>query len=121
MVATSVRARKQKGYDFQKQIAERLREKFGLEERDIVSTPSSVKGEDLLLSNKAIECFPYGVEVKRQEKLNIWESLKQADINANIMKKKHKTVFKPLLVFKRNRSKAYVCLEFDDFLELLGE
>ena len=119
MVAKSVSSRKQKGYGFQKKVAEQIRNTFGLEERDIVSTPSSVKGEDLLLSNKAIECFPFAVEAKRQEKLNIWEALKQSEVNATIMKVKHQTYFAPLLVFKRNRSKTYVCLEFNDFLDIV--
>ena len=48
-----------------------------------------------------------------QEKLNIWDSLKQAESNAG----KHT----PLLVFKRNRSKIYATIEFERLLELLDE
>jgi hypothetical protein len=119
IMAKTVRSRKQKGSKFQKEVAEIIRNKYNLEERDVVSTPSSVFGEDILLSNTALELFPYGVEVKCQEKISIWESLKQAETNAQKMKEKYKKDITPLLVFKRNRSKTYVCLEFDDFLKLI--
>jgi len=57
--------------------------------------------------------FPFSVECKNQEKLNIWSSLEQAEINSG----KHA----PLVIFKRNRSKTYAVLEFDKLLELLNE
>ena len=57
--------------------------------------------------------FPFSVECKNQEKLNIWSALEQAEDNSN----NHI----PLVVFKRNRSKTYAVLEFDSLLKLLNE
>ena len=49
-----------------------------LQPKDIRVTPSGVTGEDLLLSPKAEQVFPYVIEVKSQEKLNVWKALEQA-------------------------------------------
>ena len=68
-------------------------------------------GEDILLSPAARKLFPFSVECKAQEKLNIWSSLEQAEENAQ--------KGKPVLVFKRNRSKTYAVLQIEDFIELI--
>ena len=70
-------------------------------------------GEDILLSPAARKLFPFSVECKAQEKLNIWSSLEQAEDNSN--------GHVPLLIFKRNRTKTYAVLEFDKLLKLLNE
>jgi hypothetical protein len=70
-------------------------------------------GEDILLSPAARRLFPFSVECKNQEKLNIWGALEQAEENSG----NHT----PLVIFKRNRSKTYTVLEFDKLLELLDE
>ena len=70
-------------------------------------------GEDILLSPAARKLFPFSVECKNQEKLNIWSSLEQTETNAG----KHT----PLLIFKRNRSKTYAVLQLDDLMEMLDE
>ena len=108
MLRTSAKA---KGSKFQRKIAEIIRNKFCLEERDVCSTPSSCVGEDILLSNKAKKVFPYSVEVKRVERLNIWSAIEQANGNSGDRE--------PLVIFKRNRSDIYVCLKFTKFLELI--
>lgn len=80
---------------------------------DVKTVPSGVQGVDVWLSEAAQSYFPFSVECKNQEALNIWACLKQAEKNTS-----HDTV--PLLVFKRNGSKIYACLPFDDFLLSLG-
>ena len=70
-------------------------------------------GEDLMLSQEARRQWPYSVECKNQEKLNIWGALEQAEENSGD--------HAPLVIFKRNRSKTYAVLEFDKLLELLNE
>lgn len=69
-------------------------------------------GEDIHLSPAARKLFPFSTECKNVEKLNIWSALEQAIMNA-------KDGHTPLVVFKRNRSKVYVALEFEDLLTLL--
>jgi len=105
---------KSKGRRLQQEVRDLILETFNeLEKDDVRSTSMGASGEDLLLSPAARKLFPFATECKNQEKLNIWDSLKQAESNAG----KHI----PLLVFKRNRSKIYATIEFERLLELLDE
>jgi hypothetical protein len=108
------RSAKNKGKRLQNKIRDLILEKFdSLEPDDVRSITMGDSGEDILLSPAARRLFPYSVECKNQEKLNIWSSLEQAEENSG----KHT----PLVIFKRNRSKTYAVLEFDKLLELLNE
>lgn len=82
---------------------------------DIKVTPSGVTGEDLHLSPAARRVLPYAIEVKNQEKLNIWQSLAQTSRHCQ------GTKLKPLLAFRRNRSELFVALRAEDFLHLVAE
>jgi len=101
-----------KGHRSEKPFAElaKIREEFELPEEDVVVTPAGVKGVDVQLSNRARECFPFAVEAKNQEAINIWQSLKQVQ--------GHDDSLTPLLVFKRNRSEVFCALSFVDFMRL---
>ena len=103
---------KQKGRLLQQKVRDTILENFDhLEPDDVRSTSMGAGGEDVLLSPAARKVFPFSVECKNQEALSIWASLKQAEANCG----KHT----PLLIFKRNRSKTYACLEFKDLMELI--
>ena len=80
-----------------------------LEEDDIRSTPMGSPGEDLLLSPAARKVYPYSVECKNVEKLNIWGAIRQA--------KEHGR-HTPLVAFTRNHEDTYVCLPIEEFMEL---
>ena len=106
------RSAKNKGKRLQNQIRDQLLENFKqLEPDDIKSTTMGESGEDIQLSPAARKLIPYAIECKNQEKLNIWESLKQAESNSEKVK--------PVLIFKRNRSKTYAVLEIQDFIDLI--
>ena len=108
------RSAKNKGKRLQNKIRDLILEKFdSLESDDVRSITMGDSGEDILLSPAARRVFPFSVECKNQEKINIWSSLEQAEENSG----KHT----PLVIFKRNRSKTYAVLEFDKLLELLNE
>ena len=108
------RSAKNKGKRLQNQVRDLLLEKFQqLEEDDVRSTTMGDSGEDILLSPAARKLFPFSVECKTQENLNIWSSLEQAENNSG----KHT----PLLIFKRNRTKTYAVLEINELLKLLDE
>jgi hypothetical protein len=109
MISTS--SRKAKGRRLQNKVRDLILEKFNLHPDDVRSAIMGESGEDIKLSNSARRKFPFSVECKAQEKLNIWDSLKQAEDNSNS--------HTPILIFKRNRSKTYVTLSLDDFLDLL--
>jgi len=103
---------KAKGRVLQKYIRDKILEAFpNLTDRDVRSTPMGVTGEDITLSELGSRQFPYSVEAKNQEKIQIWGALKEAESNNRKLT--------PLLVFKRNHSKVYCCLDFDDFIKIV--
>ena len=108
------RSAKNKGKRLQNKVRDLILEKFNqLEPDDVRSVTMGESGEDILLSPAARKLFPFSTECKNQEKLNIWSSLEQAETNSG----KHI----PIVIFKRNRSKTFVALEFEKLLELLNE
>ena len=108
------RSAKNKGKRLQNKVRDLILEKFNqLEPDDVRSVTMGESGEDILLSPAARKLFPFSTECKNQEKINIWSSLEQAETNSG----NHI----PIVIFKRNRSKTYVALEFEKLLELLNE
>jgi hypothetical protein len=107
------RSAKAKGRKLQTDVKNTILETFTtLEPDDVKSAIMGESGEDIKLSPAARKLFPYAVECKNTEKLNIWSALEQAEANA-----KNETT--PLLFFKRNRSKMYVTFEAEHFFTLL--
>lgn len=103
---------KNKGRKLQKLIVDKIRETFPwLTERDVRSTSMGKSGEDVELSEEAVKVFPFSVEAKNVEKLNIWQALEQAEGQNRDLT--------PLVVFKRNRSDIYCSLKLEDFMKLL--
>jgi len=84
-----------------------------LETNDIESQVMGMSGEDIVLSPAAKRVIRYSFECKNQERLNLWSSLEQAESNCEDRS--------PVLVFKRNRSKIYVAIEFDHFIEMIDQ
>jgi hypothetical protein len=84
-----------------------------LEEGDLRPAIMGESGEDVKRSPLARKLFPFSIECKNREKINIWDSLKQAEDNCP-------NGDAPLLTFKRNRSEVFVALKFEDFINLLG-
>ena len=70
-----------------------------------------MSGEDIVLSPAAKKAIKYSFECKNQERLNLWKSLEQAESNCE---DRH-----PVLVFKRNRTKTYVAIEFENFINII--
>jgi hypothetical protein len=104
---------KAKGRRASAEMKELLLKNFpALEEGDIEVVPAGVNGPDLWLSPKAKQLLPFAIEVKNQEKLNVWEALKQAKSHA-------KAGEMPLLVFRRNKEQLHVCLSAEHFFQLL--
>jgi len=68
-------------------------------------------GEDIMLSAKARNMFPYSVECKNQETLNVWKAFEQAEHNSG--------AYHPLLIIKRNRQEPLAVVEANHFIELI--
>ena len=93
-------------------MAQELLYKFAriLGEGDIEVPTGSRPGKDILFSPLARSMYPFAIECKNQEALNIWNALTQAESNA-----KEKEI--PLLFFKRNHSKMYIAMDAEKFIE----
>ena len=101
---------KQKGRSFQQYIRDiLLKAAESLEPDDIRSTSMGAGGEDIQLSPAARREYPYSIECKNVEKLNIWEAIKQAKENAG----RHI----PVVCFKRNRHEAWIAMPMQTFME----
>lgn len=103
-----------KGKDFERQVAHITNDYLSVNCR---RTPGSgnlnIKG-DLIDIDPTSIAAEFHFEAKKQEKLNIWDSLLQAESQSSISKK-------PLVVFSRNNSKTYAAIDYKHFLELLKE
>ena len=103
---------KNKGRILQKWVRDLILESWDdLEEDDVRSTSMGAGGEDVQLSPAARRHFPFAVECKNVEKLNVWNAYEQAEANSG----KHE----PLLVMKKNRKKPLVVLDAEAFMDLL--
>ena len=85
---------KAKGRRLQQWFRDLLIEKLNIHPEDIESRSMGAGGEDLIMARAAREKFPYSVECKNQEKINLWESYNQAQQNS----KNHE----PVVILKRN-------------------
>ncbi len=107
------RSCKGKGRRLQNEVRDVILEHFkDLEPDDVKCALMGESGADIKLSPAARRKFGFSVECKNQEKISIWAAIKQSETNC-------KPDTKPLLVFRRNRSKTYVTLALEDFLAML--
>jgi hypothetical protein len=65
-------------------------------------------GEDLIMARDARQKFPYSIECKNQEKLNVWDAYAQAEANSG----NHE----PILFIKKNGKKPLVVLSAEHFI-----
>ena len=104
---------KAKGRKLQNLVVEKLRKAYPeLEDDDIKGQIMGVSGEDIVLSPLAKRLIGLSFECKNQEKLNLWDSLDQADKNSE-----ERT---PVLIFKRNRTPVYAAIPFEYLIKLLS-
>ena len=78
--------------------------------RDLKHFKDLTLGHCIIMARAAREKFPYSIECKNQEKLNIWESYKQASDNAG--------KYEPIVVIKRNNQKPLVLIDAEYFMRL---
>lgn len=105
---------KNKGRRLQQDVAKKVLLKYPeLNSDDVRSVPMGVSGNDLLLSQRAKQIFPYFVECKNTERINIWDVINSTNERAL------KDNLNPLVVIKKNRQKPYVCMPIDYFFKLL--
>ena len=101
---------KAKGRRLQQWFRDLLVSKLGIHKEDIESRSMGAGGEDLIMARSARQKFPYSIECKNQEKINIWESYKQAEDNSKD--------YEPVVVIKRNNSKPLVLVDAEYFVSM---
>ena len=101
---------KAKGRKLQKWMRELLIEKLDIHPEDIESRSMGAGGEDLIMARAARKKFPLSIECKNQEKVNVWESYKQAEDNSKD--------YEPVVVIKRNNSKPLVLVDAEYFVSM---
>ena len=101
---------KAKGRRLQQQFRELLIEELGIHPEDIESRSMGAGGEDLIMARAAREKFPYSIECKNVEKLNVWEAYKQAEENSKD--------YEPVVVMKKHNHKTLVVLDAEHFVKI---
>ena len=101
---------KAKGRKLQQQFRDLLIEDLQIHPEDIENRSMGAGGEDLIMSRAAREKFPYSIECKNVEKLNVWEAYEQAKSNSND--------YEPIVIMKKNQKKPLVVVDADFFISL---
>ena len=101
---------KAKGRRLQQWVRDLLIEELEIHPEDVESRSMGAGGEDLIMARAAREKFPYSIECKYQEKVNIWESYSQAVENSKD--------YEPIVVVKRNKHKPLVLVDAEYFIGL---
>ena len=102
---------KAKGRNLQNWIRKLLIEQLDIHEEDIKTAVMGESGEDIIMARAAREKFPYSVEAKNVEKLNVWAAYEQACANCGD--------YEPLLVMKKNHKKPLVVLDAETFVKII--
>ena len=88
----------------------KLVEILGFDEEDLESRPMGSSGEDVIMGVQSRKQFPYSIECKNQEAVNVWKAYEQATENCK--------GYEPLVVIKRNRTKPLVLVDAEYFVKL---
>jgi hypothetical protein len=103
---------KKKGRDFQKWVKDLILRVFReLEGDDVLWRSMGSQGEDIMLSPKARQLFPYSIECKHYKSFAIYQHYDQATENAN--------GFEPILFIKGNNKKPLVVIDAEWFMKLV--
>ena len=108
---------KAKGRRLQQEFRKLLIEKLNIHPEDIESRSMGAGGEDLIMARAARVAFPYSIECKNVEKLNVWEAYNQAKENSTPSRLSG-NAYEPLVVMKKNNHKALVVLDAEKFVEI---
>jgi len=101
---------KAKGRNLQKWVVSKLIEHLQLDEEDLESRPMGSSGEDIIMGKLSRQRFPYSVECKNQEKVNVWSAYEQAESNCK--------GYTPIVVMKKNNKKPLVVVDAEHFVTL---
>lgn len=122
-MAITTASRKAKGKDLQNLVAKKISELLDIpwgQDEEIQSRQMGGAGVDIALSKRVREIFPFSIEAKNQQQLNLLKTWKQASSNC------YENTY-PLIVYKKtgktkdDRVPPVVIIELDVFFNLLKE
>jgi len=114
----SMASRKSKARELQKYVAEKISNITDIpwgKEQLIASREMGQAGTDIRLIGEARKKFPFAVECKRTEKLNLHGAIKQAKDNVV------NDLPDWLVISRRSGEKAIVSMDADKFFEIYGQ
>jgi hypothetical protein len=76
---------------------------------DIESRSMGAGGEDLIMARDARKKFPFSIECKNVERLNVWDAYEQSIANSGNNE--------PILFMKKNRKKPLVVVDAEWFIK----
>lgn len=91
-------------------MRDKLIEKLNIDPQDVESRSMGAGGEDIMMSAAARSKFPYSIECKNQERVNVYASYKQACANCG----EHT----PILIMKKNREDPLIVMDALTFIEI---
>lgn len=101
---------KAKGRRLQQWVRDQLIESLDIHPEDVESRSMGAQGEDVMLARAAREKFPFAVECKNVEKLNVWNAYDQAKVNSGD--------YEPIVVMKKNGKKPLVVIDAEYFISM---
>ena len=99
---------KAKGRRLQQWVRDKLIEHRNVHPEDIESRSMGAGGEDLIMARDARQKFPFSVECKNTEKLNVWDAYEQAIANSGD--------HEPIVFIIKNGKKPLVVLDAENFI-----
>ena len=101
---------KSKGRKLQQWVVTKLVEILDFDEEDLESRPMGSSGEDVIIGVQSRKQFPYSIECKNQEAVNVWKAMEQCQTNCKN--------YEPLVIIKRNNSKPLALVDAEYFVKL---
>ena len=107
-------SRKAKGRYLQNIVKQKIMDLYpALTSDDVRTSMMSEAGADVkLTSAMARKLFPYSIECKNQEKLNLWSAWQQTQKNSSD--------FQPLLIVGKNKQRPLAVVDAEHYFELTG-
>lgn len=109
------RSCKNKGIRLQKWVAEQISNITGIswgKDKEIRSREAGQQGTDVVLSDRVKTLFPFSIECKNVENINLWDAIEQAKSN-----QQKDTEW--LLFIKRNNVDPVVVMDCNEFFRIL--
>ncbi len=104
---------KAKGRRLQQDVKNKLIEELDVHPEDIESRSMGAGGEDLIMARAARKKFPYSIECKNQEKVNVWKAYEQCEANSGD--------YEPVVIIKKNNVKPLAVIDLDYFIKMHKE